>query len=176
MWRKVVRDGAREGGGETGPNPQPLSHRLSGLRPDTSEGSEAFEDVGKLSTDIPSSADSGDKKQQEGETRASDLRLDEPEDTPKGPGEDNSSPTRGPPKTPKRTKASSPQPSDVSAEERCCCRSMSSFRRKGFLAYRGSTNQRCICRFCCVGSLVTTYVPNARVNVNSERATRSWAA
>ncbi|CAM9500353.1 unnamed protein product [Ectocarpus fasciculatus] len=112
VWRKVVRDGAREGGGETGPNPQPLSQRLSGLRPDTSEGSEAFEDVGKLSTDTPSSADSGDKKQQEGETRASDLRLDEPEDTPKGPGEDNSSPTRGPPKTPKRTKASSPQPSD----------------------------------------------------------------
>lgn len=117
MWRKVVRDGAREGGGESGPNPQPLSQRLSGLRPYTSEGSEALEDVGKLSTDTPSPADVGGKKQ-EGDARASDLRLNEPEDAPKGPGEDNISPTRGPPKTPKRTKASSPQPSGVSAEYR----------------------------------------------------------
>ncbi|CBJ30526.1 Serine/threonine-protein kinase SRPK1, putative [Ectocarpus siliculosus] len=117
VWRKVVRDGAREGGGESGPNPQPLSQRLSGLRPGTSEGSEALEDVGKLSTDKPSPADSGDKKQ-EGEARASDLRLNEPEDTPKGPGEDNISPMRGPPKTPKRTKASSPQPSDRTGDRK----------------------------------------------------------
>lgn len=104
MWQEVVRDGARSGGGDSGPSPQPLSQRLSGLVPGMSEGSKS-QVVGNLAQYTPV---------KEEETGGGDLRLDEPVDVPQGPGGDSGSPTRGPPKTPKRTKASSPQPADVS--------------------------------------------------------------
>lgn len=104
VWQEVVRDGARSGGGDSGPSPQPLSQRLSGLVPGMSEGGKS-QGVDNLAQDTPLKE----------ETDGGDLRLDEPVDVPQGPGEDSGSPTRGPPKTPKRTKASSPQPSDVSA-------------------------------------------------------------
>lgn len=104
VWQEVVRDGARTGGGDSGPSPQPLSQRLSGLTSGMSEGSKSQEGAENLAK----------YPQLEEETGGGDLRLDEPIDVPQGPGEDSGSPTRGPPKTPKRTKASSPQPADVS--------------------------------------------------------------
>ena len=106
VWREVVRDGARTGGGESGPNPQPLSQRLFGLKPQ--------EGVGNVAPCAPSPA-VYDGKKPEGETGTAGLRLDEPANVPQGSGEDTS-PTRGPPKTPKRTKASSPKPSEVRAD------------------------------------------------------------
>lgn len=111
VWQEVVRDGARTGGDDSGPSPQPLSQRLSGLIPGSSEGikSQSQEGVDNLVQDAPL------KVEKVEETGGGDLRLDEPVDVPQGPGEDSGSPTRGPPKTPKRTKASSPQPADVSA-------------------------------------------------------------
>lgn len=113
VWREVVRDGARTGGGDSGPSPQPLFQRLSGLEPGTPEGSKS-EDVDSLAQDAPLVSDP--KEPEEEETGGGDLRLDEPVTDPQGPGDDSGSPGRGPPKTPKRTKASSPQPSDVSAD------------------------------------------------------------
>lgn len=106
VWREVVRDGARAGGGESGPNPQPLSQRLFGLKPQ--------EDARDVAPFAPSPAVC-DGKKSAGETGTGGLRLDEPVDVPQGSGGDNS-PTRGPPKTPKRTKASSPKPSEVRAD------------------------------------------------------------
>lgn len=103
VWREVVRDGARTGGGESGPNPQPLSQRLFGLKQQ--------EGAGNVAPYAPSPAVCDGNKPQ-GETGTGGLRLDEPVDVPQGSGEDTS-PTRGPPKTPKRTKASSPKPSEV---------------------------------------------------------------
>lgn len=106
VWREVVRDGARTGGGESGPNPQPLSQRLFGLKQQ--------EGAGNVAPYAPSPAVCDGNKPQ-GETGTGGLRLDEPVDVPQGSGEDTS-PTRGPPKTPKRTKASSPKPSEVRAD------------------------------------------------------------
>lgn len=114
MWREVVRDGARTGGGESGPNPQPLSQRLLGLKPDTSQGSRPQEGAGNVAPYAPSPVCDGNKSKGE-DTGTGGLRLDEPVDVPQGSGEDIS-PTRGPPKTPKRTKASSPKPSEVRAD------------------------------------------------------------
>eukprot|EP00752_Nemacystus_decipiens_P009400 g8403.t1 len=102
VWREVVRDGARSGGDECGPNPQPLSQRLFGLKPQAGAGNAA------LYSPSPVACGGNNSK---GEIRKDDLRLDEPVDVPQGSGEDTS-PTRGPPKTPKRTKASSPKPSE----------------------------------------------------------------
>lgn len=102
VWRKVVRDGARNGGGESGPNPQPLSQRMFGLKPEEGAGNVAPPGV------------SDEEKSTGDKTGTGGLRLDEPVDVPQGSGEDNS-PTRGPPKTPKRTKASPPKQSEVRA-------------------------------------------------------------
>lgn len=108
----MVRDGARAGGGKAGPNPQPLSQRLSGLRAATAGEMEAG-DIGCLTSDAPSKGvEQGEEK--EGGAGAAGLRLDGPGEPPRGPEEDNGSPSRGPPKTPKRNKASSPQLTDVS--------------------------------------------------------------
>lgn len=124
VWREVVRDGARAGGGETGPSPQPLSQRLSGLIPDTAADTTVREaKVGKdaevsalavLSAEVAET-----KKPDEEQASGVDLRLDNPDEAPWDQEGDVSSPVRGPPKTPKRNKASSPQLSDVSEDARC---------------------------------------------------------
>lgn len=106
VWREVVRDGARTGGGESGPSPQPLSQRLLGLKPQ--------EGAGNVVANAPSPSVC-DGKKSTSETGTGGLRLDEPVDVPQGSGEGDS-PMRGPPKTPKRTKASSPKPSEVRAD------------------------------------------------------------
>lgn len=116
MWREVVRDGARTGGGESGPTPQPLSKRLLGLKPDTSQGSKPQESARNVAPRAPSPSVCDGKKSKGEETGTDGLQLDEPMDiVPPGHGGDHS-PTRGPPKTPKRTKASSPKPSEVRAD------------------------------------------------------------
>lgn len=123
VWREVVRDGARAGGGETGPSPQPLSQRLSGLKPDAAADTAAREaEVGKdevsalavLSAEVAQT-----EKTDEGQASGVDLRLDNPGEAPWDQEGDVNSPARGPPKTPKRNKASSPQLADVSEDE-CC--------------------------------------------------------
>lgn len=121
VWREVVRDGARAGGGETGPNPQPLSQRLSGLKPDTSvreaevpQAAQAQDaEVSALAGPSAELAQTG--KPDEGQVSMAGLRLDNPVEAPWDQEADvGGSPARGPPKTPKRNKASSPQLSDVS--------------------------------------------------------------
>lgn len=114
VWREV-RDGACSGGGETGPIPQLLSRRLEGLKAANSGGSGAPDLAEVRVSGERATAISGEVK---GEEHASggDLRLEDPGDKPLGLQGDTGSPTREPPKTPKRTKASSPQLSDVSAD------------------------------------------------------------
>lgn len=127
MWREMVGDGAQTGGGESRLNLQPLSERLSGLRPDTSEGSGNRRGVGDSASDTPQTAVGGTNKpgEEDGEKKTdaksavSGLTLDEPVGVSESPREKNNSPTRGPPKTPKRIKGSSPQPSDVSSDAWC---------------------------------------------------------
>lgn len=115
VWREVVRDGARAGGGETGPSPQPLSQRLSGLKPDTMVGEAEVPQDAKVAALAGPSADVAQtEKPDEGQASMVGLRLDNPVEAPWHQEGDIGSPVRGPPKTPKRNKASSPQLSDVS--------------------------------------------------------------
>lgn len=109
VWREVVRDGARAGGLEAGPNPQPLAVRLSGLPSvpaqrsvDESEPPDEKRRGGATTRAVTKKLDSQEK--------AEDLTLDEEV------GKDNGTPTRGPPKTPKRNKGSSPQLANVSVQ------------------------------------------------------------
>lgn len=127
VWREMVRDGVHPGGGESRPSLQPLSQRLSGLRPDLSKGSEDQGDMRDSTCDRPLIAvcdtkkpeKENEKKPEDEKSAVSGLTLDEPIGIPESPGDKNNSPTRGPPKTPKRIKGSSPQPSDVSLDTRC---------------------------------------------------------
>lgn len=120
VWREVVRDGARSGGGETGPNPQSLRDRLDGLRADPKREIEAEQVVEPLASDAPP-VDGGEAMLEEGREGGSegDLRLDGPGDVPRVPEGSLGSPMREPPKTPKRNKASSPQLSDVRGSKEC---------------------------------------------------------
>ena len=111
-----MREGARSGGGESGPHSQPLSQRLSGLKLGNSEGSDLPEGVENLTSNASSSEGCDAMKSEAKETKSDGLRLDEPAEVSEV-HEEHSSPSRGPPKTPKRTKASSPKPSDVSADK-----------------------------------------------------------
>lgn len=111
IWRAVVRDGARAGGGETGPNPHPLSQRLAGLRGGALTAKEVLGDGELEKSAENSTAESVVDIGGEGE---GSLRLDVTDENPRGPEGDCGTPTRGPPKTPKRNKTSSPQQSDVS--------------------------------------------------------------
>ncbi|CAM9336516.1 unnamed protein product, partial [Hapterophycus canaliculatus] len=121
VWREMVRDGARPGGGEPRLNLQSISQRLSGLISDTSEGSEDRRGVCDPASDTPLTVvcatkkpekDDGKEKPEDEKSAVSGLTLDEPIGVAEIPGDKSNSPTRGPPKTPKRTKGSSPQPSD----------------------------------------------------------------
>lgn len=107
-----MRDGARAGGGETDPTPQPLSQRLAGLRGGGLTGKKVSGDV-ELGDSASSST--GGAVADIGEEGGGNLRLDVTDEIPRGPEGDCGTPTRGPPKTPKRNKTSSPQQSDVSA-------------------------------------------------------------
>ncbi|CAM9466325.1 unnamed protein product [Scytosiphon promiscuus] len=119
-WRKMLRDGANSGGGESTLNLQPLSERLLGLRPDKSESSGDRSGVRDPASGTQLTAvcdpkkpeEDGEKKQEDKKSAVSGLTLDEPSGIPGSPGDKSNSPTRGPPKTPKRIKGSSPQPSD----------------------------------------------------------------
>lgn len=120
MWREVVRDGARTGGGEAGPSPLPLSQRLAFFRPGPTQKNEVLESLDTLVSDAPPSVkagggEGGREKRAENESDG-DLRLNDRGGKPEGLAADSSSPTRGPPKTPKRNKVSSPQLSDVSVD------------------------------------------------------------
>lgn len=126
VWREVVRDGARAGGCETGPSPHPLSQRLSGLKPDTADDTavreaEVGQDAEVSALAVLSAEVAQTEKPDEEQASGADLRLDNPDEAPWDQEGDASSPARGPPKTPKRNKASSPQLSDVST--RCHCES-----------------------------------------------------
>ena len=133
VWREVVRDGARAGGGETGPSPQPLSQRLAGLKPDTAgdtaddtavREAEVGRDAEVSALAVMSAEVAQTDKPDEEQASGADLRLDNPnpnQDAAPWDQGDASSPARGPPKTPKRNKASSPQLSDVSASFHCEC-------------------------------------------------------
>lgn len=132
VWREVVRDGARAGGGETGPSPQPLCQRLSGLKPDTAADTAvdtaaadtAVREAGvgqdtEVSALAVTSAEAPQpEKPDEEQASGVDLRLENPEEAQRDQEGDVTSPARGPPKTPKRNKASSPQLADVSEDVR----------------------------------------------------------
>lgn len=110
---EVVRDGARSGGGEFALHPQPLAQRISGLNHGNCGGSSSQEIVENSASNasLPKGCDT--VKSDENESKSDRLRLDEPAEVSEVHEEGNS-PSRGPPKTPKRTKASSPKSSDVS--------------------------------------------------------------
>lgn len=108
-----MRDGARAGGGETGPNPQPLSQRLAGLRGGALTAKDMLGDGELEKSAENSTAESVVDVDVDGEGDGS-LRLDVTDENPRGPEGDCGTPARGPPKTPKRNKTSSPQQSDVS--------------------------------------------------------------
>lgn len=113
VWREAVRDGARSGGGDMGPTPQPLSQRLSGLMPGAAGGDDVLEEMVVLTSDVPPTAVVETEESEKEQARGGDLRLDDPGEKPQGPEAGSGSPNRGPPKTPKRNKASSPQLSNV---------------------------------------------------------------
>lgn len=98
VWRDFPVDDTLSKDGASIPRPQPLSRRLSelkssGAHPKTEEPDAG---VGFLTSDAPSNAGETCNKDH---TNEGDLRLDG----------GMTSPMRGPPKTPKRNKASSPQ-------------------------------------------------------------------
>lgn len=112
MWRGVVRDGARTGGGEAGPTPQPLIQRLSGLPIDTVQGRAISETPGERRP--PAVGAVAAAAEEASKSSGGKLRLDPAKDNDvRGADGGNGTPPRGPPKTPKRNKASPPQLSEV---------------------------------------------------------------
>lgn len=102
----------------SGPHPKPVGQRLAGVFPRVSE-----EETNSVNTSVhaPTSAKMADSQGIEhGEAAGNHLRLDpEKNDGPKDQ-DDGGTPPRGPPKTPKRNKGSSPQVSNVRADPKAC--------------------------------------------------------
>lgn len=99
---------------DPGPKPRPLAQRLSGAR---HEGADAETGVDEAGADHLPAYSVGDATTSEGGAKnLTGLRLESTKDKESGDiDDDGGTPPRGPPKTPKRNKGSSPQVSNVSA-------------------------------------------------------------
>lgn len=113
MWRGV-QDGVPPTEPDVGPSPQPLAQRLSGSLELAKDKPAAVSVVSDRSSDDDRAVESITPEEAEGQDGAENLRIDAHADGDVADLEfDNGTPPRGPPKTPKRNKASSPHDDDV---------------------------------------------------------------